>query len=140
MQNEFIRLGEVFKQRRGEKNLSLREIENATSIRVSYLEAIEEGHLGKLISPVYAQGFIKKYATFLGMDGDQIIREHPHVMKILNERKMPMNQDFSLGIGSLEVRGSPGTEVKWIPNLLWVGLSVFVILCAWFFARYLGIF
>jgi len=139
MQSELVHLGEVFKARRDEKRLSLKEVENATSIRMSYLQAIEEGHLGKLISPIYAHGFISKYATFLEMDGDQLIREHPYVQKILTE-KNPESDDFPLGIGSLEVRGSPGGEVKWLPNLMWVGLSVLGILTFWFLGRYLGLF
>lgn len=139
MHNELISLGESFRRRREERSLSLKEIENATSIRMSYLQAIEEGHLGKLISPLYAQGFIKKYATYLGIDPDRLIQEHPYVMKILTETT-PQNQEFLFGLGTLEVRGSPGGEVKWLPNLLWVGLSVGAILIGWFVARYFGIF
>ena len=139
MHNDLIKLGEIFKNRRRERNLSLKEIENATSIRMSYLEAIEEGQLGKLISPIYAQGFIKKYALFLELDGERIIREHPYVMKILNEKPSD-KQDFTLGIGALEIRGTPAGEVKWLPNLLWVGISVVAILVGWFLARYFGLF
>ncbi len=69
MHTDLIKMGETLRTRRKEKNLSLKEVENATSIRMSYLESIEEGHLGKLISPIYAQGFIKKYATYLDLDG-----------------------------------------------------------------------
>jgi len=132
-------IGNTLKQKRKEKNLSLKEVENATSIRMGYLQAIEDGHLGKLISPIYAQGFITKYAVFLELDPEKLFRDHPYVMKILNE-KSPEIQDFTLGIGTLEVRGSPGGEVKWLPNLVWVGISVAVILVGWFFARYLGLF
>ena len=64
MHEELIHLGMVFAERRKEKHLSLKEIENALSIRISHLQAIEEGEIGKLISPIYAQGFIKKYALF----------------------------------------------------------------------------
>ena len=66
-------IGEIFKQRRKEMNVSLKEAENATSIRMSYLQSIEDGDVSKMISPVYAQGFVKQYATFLGMDGDKVI-------------------------------------------------------------------
>ncbi len=138
MQSDLVHLGEVFKGKREERRLSLKEIENATSIRMNYLQAIEEGDLGKLISPIYAHGFISKYATFLEMDADQLISEHPFVKKILTEKNP--SSDFSLGISSLEVRGSPGREVKWLPNLMWVGLSVMGILSFWFIGRYLGFF
>lgn len=138
MHSELIHLGEVFKQRRKEMNLSLKEVENATSIRMNFLEAIEEGHMAKLISPIYAQGFIKKYASFLELDSDQLFRQHPSVLKILSDRNQE-KADFSFGLGSVEIRGTPGSEVKWLPNLLWVGLSVIVILAGWFLARFLGI-
>lgn len=139
MQNELIHLGDVLKSRREECRLSLKEVENGTSIRMSYLQAIEEGQVGKLISPIYAQGFIKKYAAFLELDGDKLIGEHPAVLRLLTEKR-PDSPDFTLGIGTLEVRGSPGGEIKWLPNLFWVGLSVALILSGWFLARYLGLF
>lgn len=139
MHQELIQLGSIIKNRREERGISLKEVENATSIRFGYLQAIEEGHLGKLISPIYAQGFITKYALFLELDPDKLLEEHPYVMQILNE-KSPEMQDFTLGIGTLEVRGSPGGEVKWLPNLVWVGLSVVAILVGWFLARYMGLF
>lgn len=137
MHSELVQLGAIFKGRREERRLSLKEVENATSIRMSYLQAIEEGHLGRLISPIYAHGFITKYAAFLEMDPEKLIREHPYVKKILSEKN---DSEFTLGIGALEVRGSPGGEVKWLPNLMWVGISVAAILSIWFFARYLGLF
>ena len=139
MHNEFVHLGSVFKKRREEKQVSLKEVESATSIRMSYLQAIEEGNLGKLISPIYAQGFINKYATFLDMDAEKLLREHPYVLKILSEKHSKIDNLF-LGCGSLEVRGSPGGDVKWLPNLMWVALSAFGLISLWFLARYLGLF
>ena len=41
------RVGEIFKNKREEMHLSLKEVENATSIRMMYLQAIEEGHIDK---------------------------------------------------------------------------------------------
>ncbi|NGX54578.1 MAG: hypothetical protein KR126chlam2_00191 [Chlamydiae bacterium] len=138
MHNELVHLGEIFKKRRQERSLSIKEIENATSIRSNFLEAIEEGHLAKLISPIYAQGFIKKYAVFLELDGETLIKDHPSVLKVLSEATED-NSEFSFGLSSIEVRGSPGGEVKWLSNFFWVGVSVVAILSAWFLARYFGL-
>ncbi|MBJ7449361.1 MAG: helix-turn-helix domain-containing protein [Parachlamydiales bacterium] len=129
------RIGEVLKTRRTEMNLSLKEIENATSIRMNYLQAIEEGDMTKMISPVYAQGFTKKYATFLGLDVNQLVKENPQIFYIT-----PPKQDFAYGIGTVEARGTPGGGVKWLPNLLWVVVSVGVIVAGWFFGRYMELF
>ncbi len=68
-----------------------------------------------------------------------MIREHPYVMKILSE-KTTEKQDFTLGIGALEIRGTPANEVKWLPNLMWVAISVGAILAGWFILRALGVF
>ena len=45
MEEEVKKVGQLFKGKREEKNLSLKEVENTTSIRVNYLEAIEEGRI-----------------------------------------------------------------------------------------------
>jgi cytoskeletal protein RodZ len=136
MQAELMELGDILKRRREERNLSLKEVENATSIRLSYLDSIEQGHLGKLISPVYAQGFIKKYAAYLEMDGDQLISKYPTVKRILSEKIA--DQDNLSFLSAIEVRGSHGSDVKWLPNLMWVGASALCILAVWSMIKYLG--
>lgn len=130
---EMKNIGETFKKRRKEMNLSLKEAENATSIRSSYLQNIEEGELNKVISPVYAQGFVRQYASFLGLDGDQIVRENS---ELFNRQEA---QEFSYGIGTMEVRGNPGAGVKWFPNALWAAGTLVVLLLAWYFARLLEV-
>lgn len=124
----------MFKEKREEKSLSLKEVENSTSIRVSYLEAIENGRVDRFLSSVYAMGFIRQYATFLGLDFDQMIKQHPDALKLPDEK-----HDFAYGIGTLEVRGSMGGGVKWLPNLIWAGVSAVVLVLAWYLVKYLGI-
>lgn len=127
-------IGETFKKRRKELNLSLKEVENATSIRMVYLQAIEEGEIEKLISPVYAQGFFKQYANFLGIDGETIIREHPDVFN----KKEP--QEFAYGIGTLEMRGNPGGGVKWVPNVLLISAFAMLLLIAFYLGKSFQLF
>jgi cytoskeletal protein RodZ len=134
MSEELRRLGEMLKVKRREQNLSLKEIENATSIRSSYLEAIEDGTIAEHISGVYAQGFLKQYATHLGIEADQLVRDNPGAFRMSGEK-----HEFAYGIGTLEVRGSQGGGVKWFPNLLWAGLSAVVLVIAWYVAKFLGV-
>lgn len=134
MNEELKRVGAMFKAKRKELNLTLKEVENTTSIRSGYLEAIEEGSIQQFISGVYALGFMKQYAAFLGIDMDGLIRENPHAFKMPQEK-----HEFSYGIGTLEVRGSMGGGVKWFPNLLWALASAIIIVIAWYLAKYLGI-
>ncbi len=134
MSEELKRVGTLFKSKRKELNLTLKEVENSTSIRSSYLEAIEEGRIQQFISGVYALGFMKQYANFLGIDMETMIRENPHVFRMPAEK-----HEFSYGIGTLEVRGSMGGGVKWLPNLLWAGAVALVLVVAWYLAKFLGV-
>ena len=116
--------GKVFSDRRQELQLSLKEVESATSIRAGYLEAIESGDLEKLISPIYAQGFVRQYAAFLGLDGDRLISDNAELFK------KSTAQEFAYGIGTLETRASLGNNVKWLPNVLWAIAFSFLVLIA----------
>lgn len=136
--DEFYLLGEAFKTRRLEKNLTLKEVENATSIRSHYLAAIEEGEINKLISPIYAQGFIKRYASALDLDGEDLLQQYPSVIRLLTQRG-EMQEDLGRTFGSIEARNPPSQENRWIPNLLWISLSALILTTFWFLARYLGI-
>lgn len=127
---ELLHLGEIFRSRRQELALSLRDVEAAISIRCSCLEAIETGCLGKLISPIYAQGFIKKYAMFLGLDGDRILKEHPYVLKIFREFSSH-NIEMLLDLESMGGRNSPEKAVHSWLNLWWATVIVAVCGCVW---------
>jgi len=134
MQNDKKQFGSIFETRRKEMNLALKEVENATSIRMNYLQAIEDGQVGKLISPVHAQGFIKQYASFLGLDGERLLKENHQIFQ-----HNPIKQEFSYGIGTMEVRGTQGGGVKWLPNVMWIAVSALIVVAAWFFAKYLEV-
>lgn len=134
MSEELKRVGALFKSKRKELSLSLKEIENSTSIRSSYLEAIEEGCIDQYISGVYALGFIKQYAQFLEIDIETMIRDNPQLFRMPAEK-----HDFSYGIGTLEMRGSLGGGVKWLPNLLWASGAAVVLVVAWYLAKFLNV-
>ena len=134
MNEELKRVGALLKAQRKERSLSLKEAENGTSIRSLYLEAIEEGSIDHHISAVYAVGFLKQYAQFLGLDVDHLMRENPEAFRLPMEK-----HEFSYGIGTLEMRGSVGGGVKWLPNLLWAAAAAVVLVAAWFLAKFLGI-
>jgi len=134
MSENIKNLGQLFKMKRKELNLSLKEVENATSIRINHLESIEEGKDAAFLSPVYMLGFMKQYATFLGMDGEKLISQHPEALKLGTK-----SHDFAYGIGTLEKRGTMSGGVKSLPNLMWSILSIGIIVLAYYFAKYLGV-
>lgn len=129
------KMGEIFRSKREEMSLTLKEVENATSIRIIYLQAIEEGRVDHFLSNVYALGFIKQYGGFLGFDVEKLGKEYPDALRL-----PPEKQDFAYGIGTLEMRGAPHGGGRLIPNLIWFVGFIVVAICAWYFAKFVGIF
>lgn len=124
-------LGQICRAKRVEMNLSLRDIENAISIRATYIQGIEEGTVHKALSTVYAQGFFKQYANFLHLDSEQLIKEYPLAFG------SGSNQEFDYGIGTLEVRNSLGQSVKSLPNIVILFSILIILTAAYFLAKYL---
>ncbi len=129
------KMGETFRAKREEMSLSLKEVENATSIRMIYLQAIEEGRVDHFLSNVYALGFIRQYGNFLGFEAEKLAKEFPEALRLPAEK-----QDFAYGIGTLEMRGNPHGGVRWIPSLVWGITAIVVAVTAWYFAKFVGLF
>lgn len=61
-------LGDVLREARSRRALTLGQVEEATKIRKKYLQALEEEDYAALPAPVYARGFLQAYAECLGID------------------------------------------------------------------------
>ncbi len=68
-------VGEVLRAERDRRQLTIHDIEEATSIRALYIESIENGNYEKLPGDVYTKGFIKNYATFLNLDAESLVKQ-----------------------------------------------------------------
>jgi cytoskeletal protein RodZ len=62
-----LSVGEQLKAAREQRHLSLDAVANSTHIRPQFLKALEENHLDELSSKAQARGFIRLYASFLGI-------------------------------------------------------------------------
>lgn len=136
MQDDIAKLGRQLRIKREEQGLSLKEVESATSIRIVYLEAIEEGREDMNLSPVYFHGFIRQYANFLGCEMDEIEQKYPSLFQSSSHRL-----DLDYGIGTLEKRGHPHIHffnpARLIPNLIWGGALALMLFLAWQLAKQL---
>ncbi|MEK7160238.1 MAG: helix-turn-helix domain-containing protein [Patescibacteria group bacterium] len=65
--------GEKLKEKRLEKGLTLENVSKSTKIKREFLEFIEDGKYEKLPSVSYAQGFVRNYAKFLGLNEKEIM-------------------------------------------------------------------
>jgi cytoskeletal protein RodZ len=63
---------------RDAKGVDLYRAERDTKIRARYLAAMERGDWRELPGTVYAKGFLRNYALYLGLDPDEVIDQWRH--------------------------------------------------------------
>lgn len=68
-----LTVGEILRRTRAHYGQSLEDIGQILRIRASQLEALETGHHELLPGRVYAIGFVRAYAEYLGLDGDKMV-------------------------------------------------------------------
>lgn len=68
-------IGESLNKKRTELGLSLEVVEEETRIRKKYLEAMENGQWHVMPGNVYARGFLKTYAVYLGINEKEMLQE-----------------------------------------------------------------
>jgi hypothetical protein len=66
-------LGQMLRQERELRDIPLDRIEQATRIRAAQLRAIEDDRLEALPAEAYARGFVRTYAEYLGLNGDDVV-------------------------------------------------------------------
>lgn len=66
-------VGQILRETREAKFYSLEEVERATKIQKKMLAALESDDYTKLPPATFVQGFIKNYARFLGLDGQNLL-------------------------------------------------------------------
>jgi len=72
-----MQIGAYLRHVREEQSLPLEDVATRTMIQSRLLKAIEEGKLHHLPEPVYVQGFIRRYAEALGLEGNEFAEAFP---------------------------------------------------------------
>ena len=67
------KVGSKLRETREAKNLTLKDVEQATNIRRKYLEALEAGEYEVLPGEVYVKGFIRNYSECLGLNPEELL-------------------------------------------------------------------
>ena len=66
-------VGEILRAEREKKGVTIKDVESATNIRALYLSAIEDNQFSVAPGEVYLKGFIRNYANYLGLDGQEMV-------------------------------------------------------------------
>ena len=125
-------IGAVLEKTRRELGLSLRDVEDATKIRTRYLEGLEREDFSVLPDAVYVQGFLKTYANFLGLNGDEMARDLRNRRSPRRDRQqlayeLPQSSEFERPL--MSPGGLAGAERRRVSGatVLTVALALLVI-------------
>jgi cytoskeleton protein RodZ len=69
-------IGPTLREARNRRKVDLSEVEAAIKIRVRYLQAIENEEWEALPGGAYTRGFIRTYASYLGLDGERLADDY----------------------------------------------------------------
>lgn len=68
--------GTWLRRQREIREISLREVAERTKISLRYLEAMEEDRFDVLPAPVFAKGFLREYARYVGLSADDVVNHY----------------------------------------------------------------
>ena len=68
-------IGNIFKEKREEIGVKLEEAASDLDITVAQLENLEDGNINAFKDIFFLKELIKKYATYLNVDGEKMIEE-----------------------------------------------------------------
>jgi cytoskeleton protein RodZ len=66
-------IGNMLKDAREARGLTLEKVEAETKIRKKYISAMEQDEFQTLPGPIYARAFLKNYAKYLNIDTEEIL-------------------------------------------------------------------
>ena len=73
-----IEAGNLLRETREEKGVSIKEASDTLHIRIPYLQALENGRAEIIPSAVQARGFLRIYAEYLNLNAADVIQEWDH--------------------------------------------------------------
>jgi cytoskeletal protein RodZ len=67
--------GEILKEERERKGISIQHVSRETKISAKYIEAMEKDDYSIFPGEVYAKGFLRLYCGFLGLDAEELVNK-----------------------------------------------------------------
>lgn len=116
-------LGETLRKARLDKNITFEDAERVTRIPRKYLEALELEDFGILPAPVYARGFLRSYASYLGLEPKDLLPFFPvgHVEEPVLEELPEVTEPRTWNPSSLIAIGVVGALIALVIALYSLG-------------------
>lgn len=109
-------VGSYLREIRESRGLSLDDAAGVTRISRSYLVAIEEESFDKLPSAAYIKGFLRVYAGYLGLSGDDIVAMYESALP--SRSAQPMEETGGAGPQKEEKSHGSRGRGRWVAPLM----------------------
>ncbi len=76
MSTESGSFGDWLRRQREVREIGIRDIADRTKISLRYLEAMEADRFDLLPAPVFAKGFLREYARYVGLSPDDVVNHY----------------------------------------------------------------
>ena len=113
--------GETLKRERELRQISLREIAEATKINLRYLDALERDDFRHLPGGVFNKGFVRAYSQFIGIDPDGMVTAY------LEEESRQLARATRSGGGTVQGPDQPAPPRPLVGRFWFVALIVILI-------------
>jgi transcriptional regulator with XRE-family HTH domain len=133
-------LGEWLRQRREELGISLEQAETSTRIRRQYLEALESEKFEGLPDTVVGRGFLRNYASYLGLDPKEAtdrfarVAAPPEPESLSVEGPTPFTSGPFRPVALHDIKSRPSRWV-WIVGLIVLVVVALAALAWWEYPR-----
>ncbi|HSK75559.1 MAG TPA: helix-turn-helix domain-containing protein [Thermoanaerobaculia bacterium] len=76
MPTETGSFGDWLRRQREMREINLRDIAERTKISLRYLQAMEADRFDLLPAPIFAKGFLREYARYVGLSPDEVVNHY----------------------------------------------------------------
>ncbi|MEJ8776865.1 helix-turn-helix domain-containing protein [Pseudogracilibacillus sp. ICA-222130] len=129
-----MEIGQILKEAREEKSLTLDDIQEMTKIQKRYLVAIEQNEFQALPGRFYARAFIKEYAEVIGLNATELLAEFDEE-KIETEDITETAQYSRLERTKAPKEAKSTSFLSIIPTIIVVILIIAIVVVAWMFLQ-----
>jgi cytoskeleton protein RodZ len=88
--------GDWLRRQREMREISLRDIADRTKISLRYLQAMEDDRFDLLPAPIFAKGFLREYARYVGLSPDEVVNHYLSVQQQGSPEEEGVKKDSTL--------------------------------------------
>ena len=120
--------GSLLQQARISKELSIEDVSSRLRLGKDVIDALENDKYDKLPAPIFVRGYMKSYASFVGVDVSEVI-------DLYNQQTGEVKSDISLATAYVtppSMTAIRDRKKKWLPAIA-AGFLVLVVFVVWMF-------